>query len=104
MSTAQFPPPPASPFPPPGAPTFPHPPAPGQLGNLVRASGTALIGVGVIVAALSFSYLIQIIKAVGNSSTSVAVNFYQTLEIGGILAGVGLVLVGVGAYLSGRGL
>jgi hypothetical protein len=71
-------------------------------GGVVKMVGFFVEGVGVIVSALSLGYFLSLLTGNGSNTSSLENSFVHTLEAGIIIGGIGVIVIGIGVYLSSR--
>jgi hypothetical protein len=69
-----------------------------SLGRIVKMLGFVTEGIGIVVSGLSVHFLLELVGSA--ASLSIYTNLFDTLEAGVILAGLGVILIGLGYYLE----
>ncbi|MFY9716970.1 MAG: hypothetical protein WAK40_03430 [Thermoplasmata archaeon] len=64
--------------------------------------GFIVEGVGILVSGASLHYLLQLINGNGNNAQTLYNSLFNTLEAGVMIAGVGVIVIGIGLYLESR--
>jgi hypothetical protein len=64
--------------------------------------GFIIEGVGILVSGASLHYLLQLINGNGSDAQSLYNSLFNTLEAGVMIAGVGVIVIGIGLYLEAR--
>jgi len=75
---------------------------PTPTGGIFRFVGLTLLGVGLIMTGLSLGYLIDLINGTSTNYTAMDTNFFRTVEIAAVIAGVGVLFLGLAAYFDSR--
>jgi hypothetical protein len=65
-------------------------------------AGLLIEGVGIIVSATSLGYVVDELGSNGNNAIQLYTNFFHTLEAGIIVAGVGVMVLGIGLFVASR--
>ncbi|HTP54953.1 MAG TPA: hypothetical protein VML94_08380 [Thermoplasmata archaeon] len=71
-------------------------------GGLVKMIGFVIEGAGILVSGASVHYFLDLINGNGLNTQSLYNSLFNTLEAGVMIAGVGVIVIGIGLYLESR--